>query len=58
MIIVMQTGASKEELADVEKRITELGYTPHVIYGSTRNVIGAIGDERGKAVLQSIESMP
>ncbi|NIQ95202.1 MAG: 3-deoxy-7-phosphoheptulonate synthase, partial [Desulfuromonadales bacterium] len=35
-----------------------LGYTPHVIYGSTRNVVGAIGDERGKAVLQSIESMP
>ncbi|PLY02081.1 MAG: 3-deoxy-7-phosphoheptulonate synthase [Desulfuromonas sp.] len=58
MIIVMQSGASKDELADVEKRITELGYTPHVIYGSTRNVVGAIGDERGKAVLQSIESMP
>ncbi len=35
----------------------ELGYKPHVIHGETRNVIGAIGDERGKSVLQSIESM-
>ncbi|GEM_PF-6827808 len=31
---------------------------PHVIHGTTRHVIGAVGDERGKFVLQSIESMP
>ncbi len=58
MIIVMKKGASKEELAEVKKRIKELGYKPHVIHGETRNVVGAVGDERGKAVLQSIESMP
>jgi len=58
MIIVMQTGAGKEALAEVKKRIKELGYKPHVIHGTTRNVIGAIGDERGKSVLQSLESMP
>lgn len=58
MIIVMQNGASLDELEAVNKRIQELGYKPHVIHGETRNVIGAIGDERGKAVLQSIESMP
>ena len=58
MIIVMRKGASKDELAAVESRIAELGYTPHVIHGDTRNVVGAVGDERGKAVLQSIESMP
>ncbi len=58
MIIVMQTGAGKKALADVNKRIKELGYQPHVIHGTTRDVVGAIGDERGKAVLQSIESMP
>jgi 3-deoxy-7-phosphoheptulonate synthase len=54
----MRKGASKDELAAVESRIAELGYTPHVIHGDTRNVVGAVGDERGKAVLQSIESMP
>ena len=57
MIIVMQNGASLDDLSEVNKRIKELGYKPHVIHGETRNVIGAIGDERGKSVLQSIESM-
>ncbi|HEX5773190.1 MAG TPA: 3-deoxy-7-phosphoheptulonate synthase, partial [Geomobilimonas sp.] len=42
---------------EVLKRIKELGYKPHVIHGTTRDVIGAVGDERGKLVLQSIESM-
>jgi len=58
MIIVMKKGASKKELAEVKQRIKDLGYKPHVIHGETRNVVGAVGDERGKAVLQSIESMP
>ncbi|WP_432823605.1 3-deoxy-7-phosphoheptulonate synthase [Trichloromonas sp.] len=58
MIIVMKKGADKEQLAEVKKRIRELGYKPHVIHGETRNVIGAVGDERGKSVLQALESMP
>jgi 3-deoxy-7-phosphoheptulonate synthase len=57
MIIVMKAGATKKERDEVLKRIRELGYKPHVIHGSTRDVIGAIGDERGKAVLQKVESM-
>jgi 3-deoxy-7-phosphoheptulonate synthase len=58
MIIVMQKGASPEALAEVEKRIVELGYQPHVIHGETRNVVGAVGDERGKQVLQTLEVLP
>ncbi len=57
MIIVMQKGASNDELAEVKKCIKALGYKPHVIHGDTRDVIGAVGDERGKSVLQSLESM-
>ncbi|KAF0221393.1 MAG: 3-deoxy-7-phosphoheptulonate [Geobacteraceae bacterium] len=57
MIIVMKAGASKHDRDEVLKRIKELGYKPHVIHGTTRDVIGAVGDERGKLVLQSIESM-
>ena len=57
MIIVMKAGAAKKDRDEVLKRIKELGYKPHVIHGSTRDVIGAIGDERGKAVLQKVESM-
>jgi 3-deoxy-7-phosphoheptulonate synthase len=53
----MKAGAAKKERDEVLKRIKELGYKPHVIHGTTRDVIGAIGDERGKLVLQSIESM-
>jgi len=57
MIIVMKAGAAKKDKDEVLKRIRELGYKPHVIHGATRDVIGAVGDERGKTVLQSLESM-
>src|SRR5512146_966341 len=58
MIIVMTAGESAKALRTVIGKIKELGYTPHTIHGKTRNVIGAIGDERGKFVLQSLESLP
>lgn len=57
MIIVMKAGAAKKEKDEVLRRIRELGYKPHVIHGATRDVIGAVGDERGKAVLQCLESL-
>ncbi len=57
MIIVMKAGATKKEKDEVIKKIKELGYKPHIIHGTTRDVIGAVGDERGKFVLQSIELM-
>jgi 3-deoxy-7-phosphoheptulonate synthase len=56
MIIVMREGASRQEIADVEKEIESLGYKAHPIYGVERTVIGAIGDERGKTRLQAIET--
>ncbi len=58
MIIVMRAGAPEEQLQEVIRRITELGYQPHIIRGTQRNVVGAVGDERGKARLQSLESLP
>ena len=57
MIIVMAPGATPEQIEKVEKRIKEFGYTPHEIAGVERKVIGAVGDERGKDRLQSIETM-
>lgn len=57
MVIVMKPEATEEQLKEVISKIEELGYKPHVIYGATRNVIGAVGDERGKFVLQSLEVM-
>lgn len=58
MIVVMAAGATPKETRAVLAKIRELGYTPHTIHGKTRKVIGAIGDERGKLVLQSLESLP
>ena len=57
MIIVMAPGATPEQIDKVEKKIKEFGYTPHEIAGVERKVIGAVGDERGKDRLQSIETM-
>jgi len=57
MIIVMKAGAGEKAKEAVLRRIEELGYKPHIIHGDMRDVIGAVGDERGKSVLQSIESM-
>ncbi|MBN1558321.1 MAG: 3-deoxy-7-phosphoheptulonate synthase, partial [Lentisphaerae bacterium] len=58
MLVVMQNGASRREIEDVEKEIRQMGYKPHPIYGVERTVIGAIGDERGKARLQVLETSP
>ncbi|PIP72786.1 MAG: 3-deoxy-7-phosphoheptulonate synthase [Nitrospinae bacterium CG22_combo_CG10-13_8_21_14_all_47_10] len=57
MIIVMAPDATPEQIEKVEDLIRELGYTPHEIAGVERKVIGAVGDERGKDRLQSIETM-
>jgi len=58
MLVVMEQGASKRQIRDVEREIREMGYKPHPIYGIERTVIGAIGDERGKARLQVLETSP
>jgi len=58
MIIVMQKGATKEQINHVINRIEALGYKPHPIYGEQRTIIGAIGDERGKFRLESLASLP
>jgi 3-deoxy-7-phosphoheptulonate synthase len=47
MIIVMRPGASDEDLSAVEARCREGGLDPHVIYGTERKVVAAVGDERG-----------
>ena len=58
MIVVMQAGASKTDTDNVISEIEGLGYRAHPIFGVERTVIGCIGDERGKARLQALESMP
>ncbi len=57
MIIVMKKGASKEAIEHVFDKIKEMGYGVHPIYGKERVVIGAVGDERSKMRLQTLESL-
>jgi len=57
MIIVLKSGAADAEVDDVCRRITAMGYAPHTIRGTLRTVIGAVGDDRGKDALRSLESL-
>ena len=56
MVIVMAS-RNREDIDYVVKRVEELGYTAHLIEGVERTVIAAVGDERGKERLQSLESL-
>lgn len=57
MVIVMKPGAREEDLREVIARVEALGYQAHVIRGTTRSVVAAVGDERGKAKLQALEAL-
>lgn len=48
----------REDIDRVIEKIQEFGYQAHLIEGVERTVIGAVGDERGKDRLQSLESLP
>ncbi len=43
MIIVLNRSATKEQIATVEGRLVEMGYSIHPIYGVEKTVIGAVG---------------
>lgn len=58
MIIVMRAGSAEDQLEAVIARIEELGYRTHVMYGVERTVIGALGDERGKDKLLTLNQLP
>ncbi|MCX7984468.1 MAG: 3-deoxy-7-phosphoheptulonate synthase [Bacteroidetes bacterium] len=55
MIIVMKPGVTREHLDHVIRKVKELGFKPHPIYGEFRTVIACIGDERDKVQLQTLE---
>jgi 3-deoxy-7-phosphoheptulonate synthase len=57
MIIIMKTGATKHDREEVTKRVREMGYRPHRIHGTTRDVIGAVGGERGQQDQELFQSM-
>ena len=57
MIVVMKKGARQEEIDHMIRRVEELGLKPHVIVGTERTVIAAIGEKRDEH-RTSLESGP
>jgi 3-deoxy-7-phosphoheptulonate synthase len=45
MLIVMKSDATRDDVASVEARIRELGFTPNEVPGSTRLAIGVTGNQ-------------
>ena len=58
MIIVLKPATSKRDEQAVLREIRKLGYKPHVMRGVERVVIGAIGDERTHANLETLTTWP
>jgi 3-deoxy-7-phosphoheptulonate synthase len=57
VIIVLRSGISDDEVNDVCRRITEMGYGPHVIRGEFKTIVAAVGEERGRPDLRLLEAL-
>ncbi len=58
MIIVLKQDITQQQFQEVVDMVKELGFHAHVIQGTERTVIGAVGSSRGKEKLQAMENMP
>jgi 3-deoxy-7-phosphoheptulonate synthase len=57
MIVVMQKGATPDQIAHMTQRVEGLGLKAHVIQGTERTVIAAIGEKRSETK-EALESGP
>lgn len=57
MIVVMEKNVSDQQIEHIANRVAELGLKSHIIRGTERTVIAAVGDER-KIKVESFESYP
>ena len=57
MIVVMEKGATAEQIHHMAERVESLGLKAHVIQGTERTVIAAIGEKRD-GTKESLESGP
>src|SRR5215470_2097498 len=56
MIVAMQGGATESQIEHICQRIREFGYTPHVLRGTERTVIAAIGPGDKKEHIEHMKS--
>jgi 3-deoxy-7-phosphoheptulonate synthase len=57
MIIVLKSGVGDAEIDDVCRRVSEMGYAPHIIRGEFKTIVAAVGEERGRPDLRSLEAL-
>ena len=57
MIVVMQKGATRDQVDHMARRVEELGLKSHIIFGVERTVIAAIGEKRDY-MREALESGP
>jgi len=57
MIIVMRTGATKEQIDTVIDKVHSFGLRTHPIFGVQKTVIGIIGDDKTR-IVEKMQSMP
>ena len=57
-MIVVMASRSDEDIQRVVKKIEQFGYKAHLIHGKEKTIVAAVGDERAKARLQVLESLP
>ncbi|MCI0337101.1 MAG: 3-deoxy-7-phosphoheptulonate synthase [Acidobacteria bacterium] len=56
MIVAMQADATEEQINHICDRIREFGYAPHVIRGTERTVIAAVGPGDKKEHIEQLKS--
>lgn len=57
MIVVMESGASQEDIEAMLERVREVGLVPHLSAGRERTVVGLVGEERDVDV-DMLEALP
>jgi 3-deoxy-7-phosphoheptulonate synthase len=57
MIIILKSGIADAEIDDVCRRVTEMGYAPHIIRGEFKTIVAAVGEERGRPDLRLLEAV-
>jgi 3-deoxy-7-phosphoheptulonate synthase len=57
MIIVLKSGVGDAEIDDVCRRVSEMGYAPHIIRGEFKTIVAAVGEERGRPDLRLLEAV-
>ncbi|NPV91162.1 MAG: 3-deoxy-7-phosphoheptulonate synthase [Firmicutes bacterium] len=57
MVIVMEPYATEEQIALVESKLTERGFSIHLSRGVVRTILGAVGD-RSRISFEFLEALP